>query len=105
MLGLEEEPLIVVPNDQLTKPGNFELKILPANEVNENANIIFYSVLMQTIRYSLKETQEILQVPAGGFGSWKFPFLSVKPHMLLEKPVDFEIVFVKGDALDDQLFN
>ena len=101
-LGLEKKPLIAVRNDLFTKPGNFELNILLADEVTENAP---YNILVRVSAHDevfiKRNSRNIASTIAGRLGSWKFPFVSVKPDMLLEKPGDFEIVLEKGDAFDD----
>jgi len=35
---------------------------------------------------------------AARIGTWKFPIVSVKPSMLMEKPGQFEIVLEKGES-------
>ena len=101
-LGLEKKPLIAVRNDLFTKPGTFELNILLADEVTETAP---YNVLVRVNEHDevfiKKNSRNIASTIAGRLGSWKFPFVSVKPDMLLEKPGDFEIDLEKGGGLDD----
>ena len=101
-LGLEKKPLIAVRNDLFTKPGTFELNILLADEVTETAP---YNVLVRVHEqdevFIKKNSRNIASTIAGRLGSWKFPFVSVKPDMLLEKPGDFEIELEKGGGLDD----
>jgi hypothetical protein len=101
-LGLEKKPLIAVRNDLFTKPGNFELNILLADEVTENAP---YNILVRVSTHDevfiKRNSRNIASTIAGRLGSWKFPFVSVKPDMLLEKPGDFEIELERGDAFDD----
>ena len=101
-LGLEKKPLIAVRNDLFTKPGNFELNILLADEVTENAP---YNILVRVSAHDevfiKRNSRNIASTIAGRLGSWKFPFVSVKPDMLLEKPGDFELELEKGGSFDD----
>ena len=101
-LGLEKKPLIAVRNDLFTKPGTFELNIMLADEVSETAP---YNVLVRVSEHDevfiKRNSRNIASTIAGRLGSWKFPFVSVKPDMLLEKPGDFEIELEKGGGLDD----
>ncbi|WP_405303608.1 NYN domain-containing protein [Methanobrevibacter sp.] len=100
-LGLEKKPLIAVRNDLFTKPGTFELNILLADEVTENAP---YNILIRVNEHDeifiKRNSRNIASTIAGRLGSWKFPFVSVKPDMLLENPGDFEIELEKGGGLD-----
>ena len=81
---------------------NFELNILLADEVTENAP---YNILVRVSSHDegciKRNSRNIASTIAGRLGSWKFPFVSVKPDMILEKPGDFEIELEKGDAFDD----
>ena len=100
-LGLEKKPLIAVRNDLFTKPGTFELNIMLADEVTEYAP---YNVLIRVTAddevFIKRNSRNIASTIAGRLGSWKFPFVSVKPDMLLEKPGDFEIELEKGGDFD-----
>ena len=100
-LSLEKKPLIAVRNDLFTKPGNFELNILLADEVTETAP---YNILVRISTddeiFIKKNSRNIASTIAGRLGSWKFPFVSVKPDMLLEKPGEFEIELEKGGQFD-----
>lgn len=100
-LGLEKKPLIAVRNDLFTKPGTFELNIMLADEVTENAP---YNILIRVSSYDevfiKKNSRNIASTIAGRLGSWKFPFVSVKPDMMLEKPGQFEIELEKGGNID-----
>ena len=100
-LGLEKKPLIAVRNDLFTKPGFFELNIMLADEVSETAP---YNVLVRVNSndevFIKKNSRNIASTIAGRLGSWKFPFVSVKPDMILEKPGEFEIELEKGGDLD-----
>ncbi|WP_432644501.1 NYN domain-containing protein [Methanobrevibacter sp.] len=100
-LGLEKKPLIAVRNDLFIKPGTFELNILLADEVTEYAPYnISVRVCSSDEIFIKKNSRNIASTIAGRLGSWKFPFVSVKPDMLLEKPGDFEIDLEKGGGLD-----
>ena len=100
-LRLEKKPLIAVRNDLFTRSGTFELNIMLADEVTEHAP---YNVLVRVSTHDevfiKKNSRNIASTIAGRLGSWKFPFVSVKPDMLLEKPGDFEIELEKGGSLD-----
>ena len=100
-LGLEKKPLIAVRNDLFTKPGTFELNIMLADEVTENAP---YNILIRVSAHDevfiKKNSRNIASTIAARLGSWKFPFVSVKPDMLLERPGEFEIELEKGGKLD-----
>ena len=88
-------------NDLFTKPGTFELNILLADEVTETAP---YNILVRVSSHDeifiKRNSRNIASTIAGRLGSWKFPFVSVKPDMLLEKPGDFEIELEKGEDFD-----
>ncbi len=100
-LGLEKKPLIAVRNDLFTKQGTFELNILLADEVTQNAP---YNILVRVNAndeiFIKKNSRNIASTIAGRLGSWKFPFVSVKPDVLLEKSGEFEIELEKGGKLD-----
>ena len=100
-LHLEKKPLIAVRNDLFTKPGNFELNILLADEVTEHAP---YNIVIRISRYDevfiKKNSRNIASTIAGRLGSWKFPFVSVKPDMLLDQSGQFEIDLEKGGEFD-----
>ena len=101
-LRLVHKPLIAVRNDLFIKPGYFGLNIVLTDEVEDNPP---YNIEIQTNTYDevfiKKNSRNIASTIAGRLGSWKFPFVSVKPDMLLEKPGEFEIVLEKGGGLDD----
>ena len=100
-LGLEKKPLIAVRNDLFTKPGNFELNIMLADEVTEYAPFnILIRVSANDEVFIKRNSRNIASTIAGRLGSWKFPFVSVKPDMLLERPGEFEIELEKGGGLD-----
>ncbi|MCC7553401.1 MAG: Zc3h12a-like ribonuclease [Methanobacteriaceae archaeon] len=101
-LRLEKKPLIAVRNDLFMKPGNFELNVMIADEVSDNAHYnIEIRINTHDEVFIKKNSRNIASTIAGRLGSWKFPFVSVKPDMLLEKPGDFEIILVKGGKLDE----
>ena len=100
-LGLENKPLIAVRNDLFTKPGKFELNILLADEVTQNAPYnVLVRVNVEDEIFIKKNSRNIASTIAGRLGSWKFPFVSVKPDVILEKPGDIEIELEKGGKLD-----
>ena len=78
------------------------MNILLADEVTQSAP---YNVLVRVSEHDevfiKKNSRNIASTIAGRLGSWKFPFVSVKPDMLLEKPGQFEIELEKGSGLDD----
>ena len=100
-LGLEKKPLIAVRNDLFTKHGFFELNIMLADEVTDVAP---YNVLIRVNEndeiFIKRNSRNIASTIAGRLGSWKFPFVSVKPDILLENPGQFEIELEKGGDLD-----
>ena len=101
-LKLEKKPLIAVRNDLFIKPGNFELNIMITDEVSDNAPFnVEIRINTHDEVFIKKNSRNIASTIAGRLGSWKFPFVSVKPDMLLEKPGDFEISLVKGGKLDE----
>ncbi len=96
-LHLEKKPLIAVRNDLFMKPGNFVLNIMLADEVTDNAP---YNVVIKVNPadevFIKKNSRNIASTIAGRLGSWKFPFVSVKPDMLIAKPGQFEVSLEKG---------
>ncbi|MCQ2973046.1 MAG: Zc3h12a-like ribonuclease [archaeon] len=96
-LHLEKKPLIAVRNDLFMKPGNFVLNIMLADEVTDNAP---YNVVIKVNPadevFIKKNSRNIASTIAGRLGSWKFPFVSVKPDMLIAKPGQFEVFLEKG---------
>ncbi|WP_409200866.1 NYN domain-containing protein [Methanobrevibacter sp. DSM 116169] len=101
-LKLEKKPLIAVRNDLFMKPGFFELNIMIAGEVTDNAPYnIEIRINTHDEVFIKKNSRNIASTIAGRLGSWKFPFVSVKPDMLLEKPGEFEIALIKGGNLDE----
>ncbi len=96
-LKLVHKPLVAVRNDLFIKPGYFSLHILLIDEVED---IPPFNIEIQTNSYDeefiKKNSRNIASTIAGRLGCWKFPFVSVKPNMLLEKPGDFEIYLEKN---------
>ena len=86
-MRLVHKPLIAVRNDLFIKPGYFGLNIVLTDEVVDFAP---YDVMIQTNTYDesfiKKNSRNIASTIAGRLGSWKFPFVSVRPNMVLEKP-------------------
>lgn len=95
-LKLDHAPLVAVRNDLFTKPGSFELNILYSDEVKEeskyNVNI---TINDHDYAFVKKNSRNIASTAAARIGTWKFPIVSVKPSMLLEKPGQFEIILEK----------
>ena len=100
-LRLVHKPLIAVRNDLFIKPGYFGLNIVLTDEVVDFAP---YDVMIQTNTYDesfiKKNSRNIASTIAGRLGSWKFPFVSVRPNMVLEKPGEFEINHEKSSRKD-----
>ena len=100
-LRLVHKPLIAVRNDLCIKPGYFGLNIVLTDEVVDFAP---YDVMIQTNTYDesfiKKNSRNIASTIAGRLGSWKFPFVSVRPNMVLEKPGEFEIYLEKSSRKD-----
>jgi len=98
-LKLDHAPLVAVRNDLFTKPGYFELNIIYSDEIIEEPN---YNVNMtindHDYAFVKKNSRNIASTVAGRIGTWKFPIVSVKPSMLMEKPGQFEIVLEKGES-------
>ena len=64
-------------------PYNVIIRVHPADEV-----------------FIKKNSRNIASTIAGRLGSWKFPFVSVKPDMLIAKPGQFEVSLEKGGTED-----
>ena len=98
-LKLDHAPLVAVRNDLFTKPGSFELNILYSDEVVEeskyNVNI---TINDHDYSFVKKNSRNIASTVAARIGTWKFPIVSVKPSMLMEKPGQFEIILEKGES-------
>ena len=96
-LNLDHSPLVAVRNDLFTRPGTFELNIIYSDEVLEespyNLNIIINDSDYSFIKHN---SRNIASTLASRLGTWKFPIVSVKPSMLMEKPGQFEISIERG---------
>ncbi len=95
-LKLDHAPLVAVRNDLFTKPGSFELNIIYSDEILEEApyNV---NITINDHDYSFvkKNSRNIASTVAARLGTWKFPIVSVKPSMLMEKPGHFDITLEK----------
>ncbi|MBU4608290.1 MAG: Zc3h12a-like ribonuclease, partial [Methanobacterium sp.] len=96
-LKLGHAPLVAVRNDLFTKAGSFELNIVYSDEVVEespyNVNI---TINDHDYSFVKKNSRNIASTVAARIGTWKFPIVSVKPSMLMEKPGQFDIILEKG---------
>jgi len=96
-LKLDHAPLVAVRNDLYTKPGSFELNIIYSDEILEespyNVNI---TINDHDYSFVKKNSRNIASTVAARLGTWKFPIVSVKPSMLMEKPGHFDITLEKG---------
>ncbi len=96
-LKLDHAPLVVIRNDVFTKPGTFELNIIYSEEVIEESpyNV---DITINDFDYVFvkKNSRNIASTVASRLGTWKFPIVSVKPSLLLDKPGQFEIFLDKG---------
>ena len=98
-LKLEHAPLVAIRNDLFTKPGSFELNILYSDEVVEESKYnINITINDHDYSFVKKNSRNIASTVAARIGTWKFPIVSVKPSMLMEKPGQFEIVLEKGES-------
>ena len=97
-LRLPKKPLIAVRNDLFTKPGTFNLNTLYSDEVMDYPpfNIeIRIDAFDET--FIKKNSRNIASTVASRLGSWKFPFVTVKSDIMLEKPGDFEVFLERGE--------
>jgi len=79
------------------KPGTFELNILYSDEVEEEAPFnVEIKINPHDEVFIKKNSRNIASTIAGRMGSWKFPFVAVKPDMLFEKPGEFETFLDKN---------
>lgn len=96
-LKLDHAPLVAVRNDLFTKPEAFELNIIYSDEILEespyNVNI---TINDHDYSFVKKNSRNIASTVAARLGTWKFPIVSVKPSMLMEKPGHFDITLEKG---------
>lgn len=101
-LRLPKRPLIAVRNDLFIKPGHFNVNVLYNEDVMDyppfNVEIHIDSFDELFIK---KNSRNIASTVASRIGSWKFPFVTVKPDIMLEKPGDFEVFLEKGGKSDD----
>jgi len=97
-LKLDRNPLIAVRNDLFMIPGRFELNILYSDEVLKEAP---FNIEIKSNEHDeaiiKKNSRNIASTIAGRIGSWKFPIVSVKPNILLDKPGEIEIFLEKQD--------
>ena len=88
---------LAVRNDLFTRPGTFELNIIYSDEILEespyNVDIIINDTDYSFIKHN---SRNIASTLAARLGTWKFPIVSVKPSMLMEKPGQFEISIERG---------
>ena len=97
-LRLNKRPLIAVRNDLFMKPGTFELNILYSDEVEQEAPLnVEIKINSHDEVFIKKNSRNIASTIAGRMGSWKFPFVAVKPDVILEKPGDFETFLEKNE--------
>ena len=96
-LNFDHSPLVAVRNDLFTRPGTFELNIIYSDEILEespyNVDIIINDTDYSFIKHN---SRNIASTLAARLGTWKFPIVSVKPSMLMEKPGQFEISIERG---------
>ena len=96
-LGLDNNPLIAVRNDLFMKPDRFDLNILYSDEVEDEA---YYNVNIRINpndeSFIKKNSRNIASTIAGRIGSWKFPIVSVKVDVMLEKHGEYEIILERG---------
>lgn len=96
-LRMDHAPLVAVRNDLFTRPGSFELNIIYSDEILEespyNVNI---TINEHDYSFVKKNSRNIASTIAARLGTWKFPIVSVKPSMLMEKPGSFDITLEKG---------
>ena len=73
-----------------------------ADELTENApyNVVI-RVCAQDEVFIKKNSRNIASTIAARIGSFKFPFVSVKPDMMLANPGEFEVELEKGGNFDD----
>ncbi|MDO5851424.1 MAG: Zc3h12a-like ribonuclease [Methanobacteriaceae archaeon] len=96
-LNLDHSPLVAVRNDLFSKPGTFEVNIIYSDELLEESpydvNIIINDYDYSFIKHN---SRNIASTIAARLGTWKFPIVSVKPSMLMEKPGEFDISIERG---------
>ncbi|MDR2874112.1 MAG: Zc3h12a-like ribonuclease [Methanobrevibacter sp.] len=91
-LQLEKNPLIAVRNDLFMKPELFDLNIVYSDEVlDESPFSIDVISNVNDESFIKRNSRNIASTIAGRMSSWKFPIVSVKSNLTLEKPGDFEV--------------
>jgi len=96
-LKMDHAPLVAVRNDLFTKPGSFELNIIYSDEILEESPYhVNITINDHDYPFIKKNSRNIASTVAARLGTWKFPIVSVKPSMLMEKPGNFEIHLEKG---------
>lgn len=96
-LKLDHAPLVAVRNDLFTKPGTFELNIIYSDEILEESPFdVNITINDHDYAFVKKNSRNIASTVAARLGTWKFPIVSVKPSMLMEKPGHFDISLEKG---------
>lgn len=96
-LKLDHAPLVAVRNDLFTRPGSFELNIIYSDEVIEEAPYnVSITINDHDYAFVKKNSRNIASTIAARSGTWRFPIVSVKPSILMEKPGHFDIVLEKG---------
>ncbi|MDR0900420.1 MAG: Zc3h12a-like ribonuclease [Methanobrevibacter sp.] len=97
-LRLPKRPLIIVRNDLFMKPGTFELNILYSDEVEDESPFnVEIKINPHDEIFIKKNSRNIASTIAGRLGSRKFPFVAVKPDVILENPGEFEIFLNKNE--------
>jgi hypothetical protein len=96
-LKLDHAPLVAVRNDLFTKPGTFELNIIYSDEILEESPFdVNITINDHDYSFVKKNSRNIASTVAARLGTWKFPIVSVKPSMLMEKPGHYDINLDKG---------
>jgi Zc3h12a-like Ribonuclease NYN domain len=96
-LKLDHAPLVAVRNDLFTKPGSFELNIIYSDEILEESPFdVNITINDHDYAFIKKNSRNIASTVAARLGTWKFPIVSVKPSMLMEKPGHYDITLEKG---------
>ncbi len=96
-LKLDHAPLVAVRNDLFTKPGTFELNIIYSDEILEESPFdVNITINDHDYSFVKKNSRNIASTVAARLGTWKFPIVSVKPSMLMEKPGHYDINLEKG---------
>lgn len=96
-LKMDHAPLVAVRNDLFTKPGSFELNIIYSDEILEESPYhVNITINDHDYPFIKKNSRNIASTVAARLGTWKFPIVSVKPSMLMEKPGHYDINLDKG---------